>query len=184
MKRIIVIFLLAALLLSGCAPKETVHTVTPNRNGIDYAFTVDTENRTISDGQYTYTYAVRGDTTTITYPNGAQFYWTQNGYLGAGGWDDHYDPKTYTDGDMLINVIDETTPEPKNGNFLAGLLLAALGARTTDTVTGETDYLLYGAVPGSKKIGEAVRHGVNMISEATFAEMLAGEHAGDAKEPL
>ena len=128
MKRIIVIFLLAALLLSGCAPKETVHTVTLNRNGIDYAFTVDTENRTISDGQYTYTYAVRGDTTTITYPNSAQFYWTQDGYLGAGGWDDHYDPQTYTDGDMLIDVIDETTPEPKNGNFLTGLLLAALGA--------------------------------------------------------
>lgn len=128
MKRIIVIFLLAALLLLGCAPEETVHTVTVNRNGIDYAFTVDTENRTISDGQYTYTYAVRGDTTTITYPNSAQFYWTQDGYLGAGGWDDHYDPQTYTDGDMLINVIDETTPEPKNGNFLAGLLLAALGA--------------------------------------------------------
>ena len=29
---------------------------------------------------------------------------------------------------MLIDVIDETTPEPKNGNFLTGLLLAALGA--------------------------------------------------------
>ena len=128
MKRIIVIFLLAALLLSGCAPEETVHTVTLNRNGIDYAFTVDTENRTISDGQYTYTYTVNGDHTTITYPNGARYYWTQNGMFGSGGWDDHYDPQTYTDGDMLIDVMDETTPEPKKGNFLVGLLLAALGA--------------------------------------------------------
>ena len=113
MKRIIVIFLLAALLLLGCAPEETVHTVTVNRNGIDYAFTVDTEHCTISDGQYNYTYTVNGDHTTITYPNGARYYWTQNGMAGFGGWDDHYDPQTYTDGDMLINVIDETTPEPK-----------------------------------------------------------------------
>lgn len=113
MKRIIVIFLLAVLLLSGCAPEETVHTVTVNSNGIDYAFTVDTEHCTISDGQYTYTYTVNGDHTTITYPNGARYYWTQNGNFGTGGWDDNYDPQTYTDGDILMDVMDETTPEPK-----------------------------------------------------------------------
>ena len=128
MKRIIVIFLLAALLLSGCAPKETVHTVTVNRNGIDYAFTVDTENRTISDGQYTYTYAVRGDTTTITYPNGAQYYWTQNGMAGFGGWDDNYDPDTYADGDVLIDILSEDTRQALRGNIPAGILMIVIGA--------------------------------------------------------
>lgn len=128
MKRIFAIFLLAALLLLGCAPEETVHTVTLNRNGIDYAFTVDTENRTISDGQYTYTYTVNGDHTTISYPNGARYYWTQDGMFGSGGWDNNYDPNTYADGDMLIDAINETKPETVDGHIFAGLSLAALGA--------------------------------------------------------
>ena len=52
-------------------------------------------------------------------------------------------------------------------------LLVFLGARTSTKVTEETDYLIYGAVPGSKKIGLAIQYGVNMISEDGFAEMLA-----------
>ena len=127
MKRIFAIFLLAALLLLGCAPEETVHTVTLNRNGIDYAFTVDTENCTISDGQYTYTYTVNGDHTTITYPNGARYYWTQNGMFGSGGWDDHYDPQTYTDGDILMDVLSVNAPREKRGNVPAGIILILLG---------------------------------------------------------
>lgn len=54
-------------------------------------------------------------------------------------------------------------------------LLSALGARTSEQVTDDTDYLIYGAVPGSKKIGLAIQFGVNMISENGFAGMLALE---------
>ena len=35
-----------------------------------------------------------------------------------------------------------------------------------------TDYLIYVAMPGSKKVGAALEHGGNMISEKSFAEML------------
>jgi len=52
-------------------------------------------------------------------------------------------------------------------------LLASLGARTSEKVTAETDYLVYGAVPGSKKVGLAIEYGVNMISEDGFGKMLA-----------
>ena len=51
-------------------------------------------------------------------------------------------------------------------------LLESLGAITDNTVSEGTDYLIYGAMPGSKKVGAALEHGVNMISEKTFAEML------------
>jgi DNA ligase (NAD+) len=51
-------------------------------------------------------------------------------------------------------------------------LLESLGAITDNTVSAGTDYLIYGAMPGSKKVGAALEHGVNMISEKTFAEML------------
>ena len=51
-------------------------------------------------------------------------------------------------------------------------LLESLGAITSNEVSESTDYLIYGAMPGSKKVGAALEHGVNMISEKTFAEML------------
>lgn len=34
------------------------------------------------------------------------------------------------------------------------------------------DYLIYGNLPGSKKVGLAIENGVTMISEQKFAEML------------
>ena len=52
-------------------------------------------------------------------------------------------------------------------------ILSALGARTSEHVTEDTNYLIYGAVPSSRKIGLAIQYGVNMISEDGFAEMLA-----------
>ena len=51
-------------------------------------------------------------------------------------------------------------------------LLTALGAKVCDNVTEEVNYLIYGAVPGGKKISNAIKFGVNMISEKNFAEML------------
>jgi len=35
-----------------------------------------------------------------------------------------------------------------------------------------TDYLIYGALPGSKKVGAALKYGVNMISEQKLGELL------------
>lgn len=52
-------------------------------------------------------------------------------------------------------------------------ILSALGARTSEHVTEDTDYLIYGAVPIGRKIGLAVQYGVNMISEDEFGEMLS-----------
>ena len=52
-------------------------------------------------------------------------------------------------------------------------ILSALDARTSEHVTEDTNYLIYGAVPSSRKIGLAIQYGVNMISEDGFAEMLA-----------
>lgn len=50
--------------------------------------------------------------------------------------------------------------------------LEALGAVIAEEVTKDTDYLIYGAMPGSKKVGAALDNGVNMVSEKSFAEML------------
>ena len=53
-------------------------------------------------------------------------------------------------------------------------LLTALGAKTTDRVTKDTDYLIYGAVPGNKKIAAAIAREITMLSEADFGKMLEG----------
>jgi DNA ligase (NAD+) len=51
-------------------------------------------------------------------------------------------------------------------------LLESLGAITSNEVSEHTDYLIYGAMPGSKKVGAALENGVNMLSEKSFAQML------------
>lgn len=51
-------------------------------------------------------------------------------------------------------------------------LLTALGAKVEDHVTENTDYLIYGVVPGGKKISFAIKYGVNMLSEKGFGEIL------------
>ncbi len=51
-------------------------------------------------------------------------------------------------------------------------LLESLGAVIHSSVNKSIDYLIYGNLPGSKKIGLAIENGVSMISEQKFAEML------------
>ena len=51
-------------------------------------------------------------------------------------------------------------------------LLESLGAITHSQVTADTDYLIYGDLPGSKKVGIAIANGVPMVNEQAFAEML------------
>ena len=51
-------------------------------------------------------------------------------------------------------------------------LLESLGAVTHSTVNKSIDYLIYGNLPGSKKVGLAIENGITMISEQKFAEML------------
>ncbi len=51
-------------------------------------------------------------------------------------------------------------------------LFASLGACVRDFVNESTDYLVYGALPGSKQVGAALKYGVNMISEQKLGELL------------
>lgn len=55
-------------------------------------------------------------------------------------------------------------------------LLTSLEAIISAEVTADTDYLIYGTVPNSRKIGLAMQYGVNMINEKGLGEMLANDH--------
>ena len=65
-----------------------------------------------------------------------------------------------------------------NGFTREGLaeLLTSLEAIISAEVTADTDYLIYGTVPNSRKIGLAMQYGVNMINEKGLGEMLANDH--------
>ena len=132
-KMCVILLVLLMLLLPACGQEEaqSVYSV-----GIDNVqLTVDTQNMTISDGMYTYHYKAisigSGIQTTITYPNGATFYWSWSGNVGSGGWSEDYDDSTYTDGHILLQAL-EMKPGTQNkrersGNPLAGLLILGLG---------------------------------------------------------
>ncbi len=51
-------------------------------------------------------------------------------------------------------------------------LLDSLGAIVHDSINGNIDFLIYGDLPGSKKVSDAMKNGVTMIGEQTFAQML------------
>ena len=51
-------------------------------------------------------------------------------------------------------------------------LLDSLGAITHNTVSTDTDFLIYGSLPGSKKVAKAIENGVTMVNEQSFVEML------------
>lgn len=54
-------------------------------------------------------------------------------------------------------------------------VLESMGAIVGSTVAKDTDFLIYGNLPGSTKVGAALEFGVTMISEQKFAKMLVNE---------
>ena len=128
-KLAIIGILFLALLLTACGQEEarTVYSVGIN----NVQMTVDTQNMTISDGMYTYRFEVAGNNTTITYPNGATFYWSQGDTFGHGGWSENYDDSTYTDGHILLQALEQKPGKQdrreRTGNPLLGLVFIGLG---------------------------------------------------------
>ena len=50
--------------------------------------------------------------------------------------------------------------------------LATLGAKTADKVTKDTSYLIYGSVPGNKKVAAAMENRITMLSEKDLGKMI------------
>ena len=52
-------------------------------------------------------------------------------------------------------------------------VLQLMGANVSETVSRNTDILIVGSMPGSRKLGMAMRLGTKIITESQFAEILA-----------
>jgi len=131
---VIMLALFLAVFMLACSKepvKEDVYTIGE--------YTIDTVNKTIFDGEYTYHYSIKiGNNNAsyrISYPDGSSYWWTETDYGGHGGWSDDYDETRYTGGQKLVDVLVlESMPEGKKNAdefaeaFLLGLLLMAFGA--------------------------------------------------------
>ena len=123
MKRSIPLLLLLCLLVTGCGRKQADLTVY-EYNG----FTVDTQTQTITRGDDVYRYAFSGSEVTITYPNGAAYWWKYEQNGGVGGWSGDYDTDRYADGWDLLNALSYEPPRQSGGrNAPVGLLLIPVG---------------------------------------------------------
>ena len=116
-------------LLCACTSKEgKQYTVT--KNGTH--FTVSTENSTISDGTYTYSYTFLGNASeydaTITYPDGSSYRFAYNNGVGSGGGSIDYNKEKYMDGYTLCEILQERAPK-KSGEKHVGwsLLFLVIG---------------------------------------------------------
>ncbi len=52
-------------------------------------------------------------------------------------------------------------------------VLTLMGANVTDSVSGNTNFLIVGANPGGKKLGAAMQHGTRIVPESEFIKMLS-----------
>jgi len=128
-KWILCLLLLVAVLLTGCAGAREPETVTMD-DGTE--LTIDRSAGTVSDGRYTYRYALSGNTekytAVITYPNGAAYNETVNGGVKTDYWTGDEAEAGYLGGEMLVSSVIRQLPQPKNMKMiLAGALMLVIG---------------------------------------------------------
>ena len=133
LKAVYIVFCVA-ICLCGCSLNQQ-KVINYNYNGCEYV--VDTVNKTISDGKYTYEYLYTSsqdyDELTITYPDGSSW-WMETSYsedgmgaLSSSGWSDDYDESRYTSGDTLHQVFKDTVPNESNRNIVFKVIFSLLG---------------------------------------------------------
>jgi hypothetical protein len=135
MKKICILLILSALLLTACGNgtlSKEAFTLTVDNQGESVTLTVDPSQQTIADGANLYRYAIEEDVITILYPNGSSFSRNDlDGYHFLHG--DAAISSEYLDGELLTQVLSNRIP-PKNPmtavnvkNLIAGILVILLG---------------------------------------------------------
>lgn len=126
--RILLPLLVLALVLSGCSGEPMPYEYT--RDGC--TVTVDPVNRTITSDTEIFTYVVEDTDVAewyeITFPDGSQYWWTDSGTMGTGGWSDDFDSRRSSYADFLVEALKQSSPREKQGNVGIGFLLMGLGA--------------------------------------------------------
>lgn len=128
-KRILILLLTLALVLSACGNRSTL--IMDQYNGMDY--TINTADHTITlEGTICY-YQI--DTTgsgteyTITYPDGAVYTATRSAGTSSGGGDALYDEEDRPNAVTIIDILEARNMGKKDPlPVIFGLVIVALGA--------------------------------------------------------
>lgn len=96
-------------------------------------YQVDSEKGTILHDGQTYQVQAEAQKIRILYPDGSSYWWVMT-YSGSGlsggygGFSEDYDETKYVPGDVLLNVLEQDMPKPKQaGNPLLGFSFLILG---------------------------------------------------------
>lgn len=143
MKKICVLLLVfAVLLLTACGAKPY-----KVQNG-EKTFTIDPEQKTISDGYNTYAYKISGNSAycdvTITYPSGAVYHSQKNGNFTTGSWSDNYDESRYESGSTLVRMLSKEMPGKDRGANIGGFLILLACGLWSAIAPRSVWYLSYG----------------------------------------
>ena len=172
-KRILILLLLLALVLSACGDQTAIHMVEYD----NHILVLDTGNKTITQGDTVYTYEIaeHGSVTryTIFYPDGASYSMSRSsGGISSGGGDALYHGSERLDGNGLIDIVMkyEGRNQAKQKNptlFLCGLVIIGLGVFLT-TAPYTAWYIRWGrwyrdAEPSDFALGFTRFSGVAMI---------------------
>jgi hypothetical protein len=125
-KRIFLLILIILIIpLCSCtAQNNDTYTVTFNAE----TFFVDTVNQEISFKGQLYKFVIQGNTITITYPDGSEYWRTQQDNTSFGGWSDDYNENSYISGDTLINVLSDRLPSNRpQKNYIPPIIALAIG---------------------------------------------------------
>lgn len=118
---------LTVLCMTACG-KETEKVIVKEND----EFTLNTEDKTISDGENTYEYEIDGSgdsyRITIDYPDGAQYFWSMSEGVGSGGWNSELTNNSYAKADILVEVAEEDfAPEVESNPWFIVIILGVLG---------------------------------------------------------
>lgn len=104
---LLVILTISMLAFVGCSQVSEFYIVETE----DYCLEVDTVNRTIFDGEYTYEYWIlKSDeyyTIQITYPDGETFTAKIYDEVQRYSWSGNYDDETYVSGIILADALSQ-----------------------------------------------------------------------------
>lgn len=101
MKKILFVLVGMILLLVVCSPIRKIS----NLDKTNESFKVDKGEKTIRHKENIYYYEIDGDTIHIIYPNEGDYWWTDVGNSGYGGWNEQYSDEGYIKGSILIDVV-------------------------------------------------------------------------------
>ncbi len=127
---LLLLVLVLAVGIMGCSREKTVVTYVNN----DTEYVVNTVERTISDGKYTYTYIQNEASVTFFYPNGMTY---SEGEWIVGTYSDedfyYFGDHDYPSGGLLYRAWEHATDEgyrfaPKGFQIIGCLVMLSMGA--------------------------------------------------------